>query len=263
MSLVLVVDDDPDIRELIQLNLEAAGYRVATAGDGEQALEAVRDEAPDAVFLDVVMPGVDGWAVLEKLKAESEADLSGIPVFMVTGMSETEHRIRGGIEGALRYITKPFDPADILAAVEETLGPGAPPELELRRRAQTEALRELARHEGGSDTGDTETESTAAPHVRLTRLEHVPREPTASPRARQARERLTELTTKQLLLLEALSGGSPVTTVARHLEMSRSNVYASLRRISRKLGLTGTDELLSLIRQGALVELRSRPGGTR
>ncbi len=257
MPLVLVVDDEPDIRELIQINLEGAGYRVATAGSGEEALEAVGREAPDAIFLDVMMPGVDGWKVLEQLKAGSEHDLSKIPVFMVTGMSEFEHRLRGGIEGALRYITKPFEPTELLRAVEDVLGPGAPPEPELRRRVQTEALEELARHERGEDAGVVE------PRVRLTRLEHTPAEPAASPRVRQARERLAELTTKQLLLVEALAGGSPVTTVARHLEMSRSNVYASLRRISRKLGLSGTDELLAMVRRGGLLDSRARPGRAR
>ncbi len=257
MPLVLVVDDEPDIRDLIQINLEGAGYRVATASSGEEALEAVDREAPDAIFLDVMMPGVDGWSVLENLKAASGHDLSDIPVFMVTGMSETEHRLRGGIEGALRYITKPFDPLELITAIEEVLGPGAPSEPELRRRVQTEALEEIARHERGDESSGHE------PRVRLTRLEHTPAEPAASPRVRQARERLTELTTKQMLLLEALAGGSPVTTVARHLEMSRSNVYASLRRISRKLGLSGTDELLGMIRRGGLVDSSARPGRAR
>lgn len=254
---MLVVDDEPDIRELIQINLEGAGYRVATACSGEEALEAVGREAPDAIFLDVMMPGVDGWSVLEQLKARSERDLSNIPVFMVTGMSETEHRLRGGIEGALRYITKPFDPLELLTAIEEVLGPGAPSEPELRRRVQTEALEELARYERG------EVSSADEPRVRLTRLERVPVERAASPRVRQARERLAELTTKQLLLLEALAGGTPVTTVARHLEMSRSNVYASLRRISRRLGLSGTDELLGMIRRGGLLDPSAHPGHAR
>lgn len=257
MALVLVVDDDADIRELIQINLESAGFRVVLAANGQEALHAVGVEEPDAIFLDVMMPGVDGWTVLEELKDETGADLSKIPVFMVSAMREVEHRVRGGIEGALRYITKPFNPAELVQALRDVLGPDAPPEPELRRKARTEALEELARHESGDPVGD----GSAAPRVRLTRLERTPTAPAASPRTRQARERLAELTDKQLLLLEALAGGSPVTTVSRHLEMSRSNVYASLRRISRKLGLTGTDELLGILRSGALVE--SRSGGRR
>ncbi|MEZ5171702.1 MAG: response regulator [Acidimicrobiia bacterium] len=261
MALVLVVDDDADIRELIQINLESAGFRVSTAGNGREALEAVREEAPDAVFLDVMMPGVDGWTVLEELKSGTSADFSAIPVFMVSAMRGVEHRVKGGIEGALRYITKPFNPSDLVAALRDVLGPGAPAESELRRQARTEALEELARHESGVPEEGEPTPDGAAPRVRLTRLEHTPSAPASSPRLRLARERLSELTDKQLLLLEALAGGSPVTTVARHLEMSRSNVYAGLRRISRKLGFTGTDELLGVLRSGGLVE--SRSGGPR
>jgi len=84
MALVLVVDDEPDIRELVRINLEQAGHRVVTAADGDEALASVRHEPPDALFLDVRMPGTDGWAVLEELKAGSRRDLSEIPVFMLT-----------------------------------------------------------------------------------------------------------------------------------------------------------------------------------
>src|SRR5680860_6476 len=123
MALVLVVDDDPDIRELIQVNLEAGGYRVVTAGNGKEALDLVKSEAPDAMFLDLMMPGVDCWAVLEELKANSPADLSEIPIFMVTGRTEAESRLRSGIEGALEYITKPFEPDDLTAALARVLDP--------------------------------------------------------------------------------------------------------------------------------------------
>ena len=123
MALVLVVDDEPDIRELVRINLEQAGHRVVTAADGSEALARVREETPDALFLDVRMPGVDGWAVLEELKAASFGDVSEIPVFMVTAADEAESRLRGGIEGALQYITKPFDPRDLVDALDRTLRP--------------------------------------------------------------------------------------------------------------------------------------------
>ena len=71
MALVLVVDDEPDIRDLVRINLEQAGHRVVTAADGDEALASVRREPPDALFLDVRMPGTDGWTVLEELKAGS------------------------------------------------------------------------------------------------------------------------------------------------------------------------------------------------
>ena len=136
MALVLVVDDEPDIRELVRINLEQAGHRVVTAADGDEALASVRHAPPDALFLDVRMPGTDGWAVLEELKAGSRRDLSEIPVFMLTAADEPEARLRGGIQGALQYITKPFDPRGLVELVEQTLSHAAPSERELRRKVQ-------------------------------------------------------------------------------------------------------------------------------
>ncbi|MGH9013407.1 MAG: response regulator transcription factor [Acidimicrobiia bacterium] len=154
MALVLVVDDEPDVLELIRVNLPVAGHRVILASDGAEALEAVRREAPDAIFLDVMMPGVDGWDVLETLKTRSGQDLSSIPVFMVTARTEPEHHLRGGIEGALRYITKPFDPEKLVEELEVALAPSAPPEPEQRQAVQKASLEELARRDrmGGSIT---------------------------------------------------------------------------------------------------------------
>jgi DNA-binding response OmpR family regulator len=263
MALVLVVDDEPDIRELVRVNLEQAGHRVVTAADGAEALALVREETPEALFLDVRMPGVDGWKVLEELKAGGPSDLSEIPVFMVTAADEPEARLRGGIQGALQYITKPFDPRDLVDALEKALDPAAPPEPEQRSKARRDSLEAFARYEKTGTPGDGEGESdTAEPRVRLTRLEHSPTSPSPAPRIRAARDRIGELTPKQRHLLEALSTRTPVTVVAQQLGISRSNVYASLRRIGRKLGLKGTNELLALLRQGALLDARAGPTGS-
>jgi DNA-binding response OmpR family regulator len=258
MALVLVVDDEPDIRDLIQMNLELAGHEVITAADGRQALEAVRATLPDAILLDLMMPEVDGWAVLDELKARSGRDLSEIPVFMVTARSEPQNRLRGGIEGALRYITKPFDPAQLVEMLAEALAPSAPPEPQQRREVQHAAMEELARREVAG--GGEPPPARAEPRVRITRLEHAPSSSSPSPRLANARAKLTELSTKQRQLLEALATRTPVTGVAQQLGMSRSNVYASLRRIARKLGLKGTNELLALVRQGALLGPGTGPG---
>ena len=255
MPLVLVVDDEPDIRELLKVNLELAGHRVITANDGREALAAVQRELPDAILLDLMMPEVDGWDVIEQLKTRSGRDLSEIPVFMVTARDEAHHRIRGGIEGALRYITKPFDPEQLVAELASALSPAAPPEPVQRRHVRNSSLEELARREraGGMD----DSKPVSEPRVRLTRLEHAPAASSPSPRLRNARDQVNELSAKQRQLLEALATRTPVTAVAQQLGMSRSNIYASLRRISRKLGLKGTNELLALLRQGALLV----PGG--
>lgn len=244
---ILVVDDEPDICTVMRINLEAAGYRVRTAATGEEALAALRTDPPDAVFLDVMLPGVDGWSVLQELKTSSNRQLAEVPVFLVTAMVEDEQRMRGGIEGALRYITKPFDPSELIQALESVLGPGAGSEPEQRRRVQAAALEALARAEGG------ERESTAGPRVRITRLEQVPPVPSPVPRLREAKARVADLTPRQRELLEMLAAGTPVTAVAQQLGMSRSNVYAGLRRISRRLGLKGTNELLAVVRQGELL----------
>jgi two-component system OmpR family response regulator len=250
MPLVLVVDDEPDIRELLKVNLELAGHQVITANDGREALAAVQREAPDAILLDLMMPEVDGWHVIEQLKASSGRDLSEIPVFMVTARDEPHHRLRGGIEGALRYITKPFDPEELVAELADALSPGAPPEPAQRREVRNSSLEELARRERA---GDLEPAPPAEPRVRITRLEHAPAASSPSPRLRHARQQVHELSAKQRQLLEALATRTPVTAVAQQLGMSRSNIYASLRRIARKLGLKGTNELLALVRQGALL----------
>src|SRR5215210_1115472 len=121
MATVLVVDDEPDILELIKVNLELDGHRVLTALGGAEALVRVKDEHPDLILLDVMMPGVDGWTVLGEIKAETEVDVSSIPVLMVTARSAQDDRIRGGIEGAIRYITKPFSPTDLRQEVRDAL----------------------------------------------------------------------------------------------------------------------------------------------
>lgn len=232
--LVLVVDDEDDIRELIRVNVEAAGYRVATAADGDEAIAAVRERRPDAIFLDVLMPGVDGWTVLRTLKA-AEPDLATVPVVMVTALTGTDDRLLGAIEGAVRYLTKPFRPGELVGTLTELLSPGAPPEEELRRAVRTDALERLARMEAGSEG------TPRGPRVHLTRLEH-----TAAARVRRppnpAPERVLTARQRELLAIVRDAGG--VTAAATRLGTSRSNVYAGLRRIVERLGLRDTTELM-------------------
>jgi DNA-binding response OmpR family regulator len=260
----MVVDDDPDIRTIVTVNLEGAGHRVLAAASAAEALALLAEEVPDVVFLDLMMPDVDGWAVLQELKSPRNRRLSEVPVFLLAALVDDAHRWRGGIEGALDHITKPFDPSDLLRAVDAVCGPGAPPEPELRRRVRAASLRELARHERGAGPPGTGPGSgtTGTVGVHLTRLEpQVPAtQPAPSPRLREARARLGSLTPKQRRILEHLAAGRSVTAVAAELGMSRSNVYAGLRRIGRRLGLYGTDELLGLLRSGELLA-PDLPGG--
>src|SRR5436305_12267662 len=174
MATVLAVDDEEDILTIIRHNLEHEGHRVLTAPNGDRALEIVRDEQPDVVVLDVMMPGTDGWGVLNRIKAERE-ELARIPVLMLTARAADEDRSRGGIEGAIRYLTKPFSPRDLCTEVAAALE--GEPEPGKRRKVQKESPTQLARLEqkssspGSRRSGD-DGATAAGPHV--TRLEHVP-----------------------------------------------------------------------------------------
>ena len=113
---VLIVDDDPAARDLLTTNLKAAGYRLLHAASGEEALKLARTARPDAITLDVVMPKMDGWAVLSALKADVE--LSDIPVVMVTVLAE---RGLGLSLGAVDVLTKPVDRGDLMAVLHRLL----------------------------------------------------------------------------------------------------------------------------------------------
>ncbi|MCU1374467.1 MAG: phoP [Actinomycetia bacterium] len=248
MATILVVDDEPDIRALVQLNLELDGHRVITAANGAEALELIADEVPDVMLLDLMMPEVDGWTVLETIKAASDLDVNRIPVLMLTANDAADARVRGGIEGAIRFMTKPFSPGTLRDEVRAALE--GDPEPTKRRRAQQAALEQLARIEKGTDVHDV----SVRPH--LTRLEHRPAPATEPKQVLAAREKLPTLTDKQRELLERLAAATSVSDAATDLGVSRSNVYASLRRISRKLGVPSVPELLGLVRDRTLA-----PGG--
>ncbi len=245
MALVLAVDDEEDILEIIRVNLELEGHRVVLAHDGHEALEQAKQHRPDLVLLDVMMPGMDGWEVLTALKNDATLELSEVPVLMLTARTADEDRVRGGIEGAIRYLTKPFLPDVLVEEVAAALE--GDPEPVKRRAAQKEALQHLARIEKGNPAADT----SVRPH--LTRLERAP-EPEPEPaRVRAIREKLGELSDKQRQLLAVLRSTPSVSQAAGELDVSRSNVYASLRRISRKLGTQSVPELLALVREGDLL----------
>lgn len=249
MPRVLVVDDEPDIRDVIRINLEAEGYEVTTAADGASALRAAADRRPDAIFLDVLMPGLDGWAVLRELKA-ADARLADVPVVMVTALSQSEERLRGAIEGAVRYLTKPFHPRDLLSALDDVLGPDAPPEEVMRRQVRQTALESLARIEAGRNN----PVSARGPRVHLTRLEHGTVRALPPVEVSEARARLSELTPKQRELLELLRDSGGVTAAAERLQTSRSNIYGSLRRVVHRLGLRTTSQLLRMLSAGELLD---------
>lgn len=117
---ILAVDDDIDILELVEASLTADGFDVITASDGRGALESAKDYAPDLILLDLMMPEMDGFEVIERLK--SDAATRTIPVIMLTAKAQTHEKIQGLRSGADDYITKPFQLDELTARVEAVLG---------------------------------------------------------------------------------------------------------------------------------------------
>jgi DNA-binding response OmpR family regulator len=116
MRQVLVVDDEPHIRAVLRGYLEAAGFAVAEAGDGESAVEEVRRQPPDLVLLDIVLPGIDGLEALRQLRTFSD-----VYVILVTARTEEVDKLVGLGVGADDYITKPFSPREVAARVKAVL----------------------------------------------------------------------------------------------------------------------------------------------
>jgi excisionase family DNA binding protein len=108
--LVLVVDDDPSLREFVRLNLELEGYSVREAGSAEEALNAIDDQAPALVLLDVVMPGVDGWQMLQRMQER----YGSIPVIMFSGKVDESTPGDAERRGARGFVGKPFDPQQLI-----------------------------------------------------------------------------------------------------------------------------------------------------
>src|SRR5438105_189764 len=119
MTKVLVIDDEAPIRLLCRVNLEAEGMDVVEAADGPTGLEKARDDQPDVVLLDVMMPGLDGWRVAEQLlEAEQTRD---IPIIFLTARAEFRDRAKGLDIGGVDYVTKPFNPLELAPLVRRML----------------------------------------------------------------------------------------------------------------------------------------------
>jgi len=136
MGRVLVVDDERAIVKLIEVNLRLEKYEVITATDGFQALQQVRDRRPDLIILDIMMPRMDGWEVLRRVR--QDAVTQDIPVVVLTARTGDTDILQGWHLGADEYITKPFSPIALVKTVEMVLE--RTPE-ERRARREREILR--------------------------------------------------------------------------------------------------------------------------
>jgi len=117
---IMVVDDEPYIARVIKFKLEQEGYTVISANDGQSGLQKIKEEKPDMVLLDVMMPGLSGYEVCQKIK--QDAELAGIPVVILTAKGQERDREQGLTMGASDYITKPFSPNRLLELVKNMIG---------------------------------------------------------------------------------------------------------------------------------------------
>lgn len=115
MSEILVIEDETAIRELVRLNCELAGYIVREAADGLEGLNEVRKQAPDLVLLDIMLPKMDGYALLSAIKKEN------VPVIFLTAKDSTNDKVKGLELGADDYIAKPFESLELLARIKAVL----------------------------------------------------------------------------------------------------------------------------------------------
>ncbi|MCA9959640.1 MAG: response regulator [Chloroflexota bacterium] len=116
---VLVVDDEPMARTLLRLMLVRAGFNVVEAEDGFDALAKVKKNRPDIILLDVMMPGIDGFAVCESLR--NEADTASLPIIMLSAKTDLSSISKGLRVGATKYLTKPISPDELTRHVQEAL----------------------------------------------------------------------------------------------------------------------------------------------
>jgi DNA-binding response OmpR family regulator len=141
MPKVLVIDDEAPIRLLCRVNLEAEKMAVLEAEEGASGLELARSERPDVILLDVMMPGMDGWEVLQRLLDDEET--SEIPIVFLTARAELRDRARGLDLGGVDYVTKPFNPIELAPLVRSVLERVARGEREALRRERIAELRDL------------------------------------------------------------------------------------------------------------------------
>ena len=113
---ILVVDDEERMVRFIRLNLEHDGYLVSEAFNGKQAMQKLREALPDLILLDVMMPDLDGFEVLEMIR-----EISNVPIIMLTAKGEEDDRVRGLEKGADDYVTKPFSPRELVSRVKAVL----------------------------------------------------------------------------------------------------------------------------------------------
>lgn len=139
LSKVLIADDEPTIRQLLETNLFLEGFTALAASDGREALEKIFSEHPEVVLLDLMMPGMDGWQVLDELRAAAWKPR----VIVLSAKAADSSKLKGWLKGCDDYVTKPFDLDDLLGRIHDVQASSAE-DISRRRREAIEALEAAA-----------------------------------------------------------------------------------------------------------------------
>lgn len=141
---ILIVDDEPDIVELVEFNFKGAGFEVISAGDGNEALRKVRADRPDLILLDLMLPGIDGMEVCKTLRREPAT--ANLPIIILTAKAGEIDRVLGLELGADDYVTKPFSPRELILRVKSILRRGQPAETPKELMHIEDLVIDLPRH---------------------------------------------------------------------------------------------------------------------
>jgi len=224
---LLLVDDEPGLRTAVQAYLEDEGFEVTTAVDGEEGFSKAQQMLPDVVISDVMMPRLDGYGLLKKLRADER--LGGTPVIFLTAKGMTADRTQGYLAGVDDYIPKPFDPDELVARVRNVA------------QRQQRLLQEAARF-ADTDMGQMAKQITEIRSL-LAQAEALPsNEPVVH-----------NFTPREASVLQLVAEGLMNKEIARQLETSIRNVEKYVSRLFNKTGTSSRTELVRYALEHRLV----------
>ena len=225
---LLLVDDEPGLRTAVQAYLEDEGFQVTTAVDGEDGWAKAQELLPDVVISDVMMPRLDGYGLLRKLREDER--LGGTPVIFLTAKGMTADRIEGFQAGCDDYIPKPFDPDELVARVHNVV------------KRQERLLTEAARF-ADADIGQMAKQIT---EIRSLLATGGSKQPAAAVKH--------EFTPREASVLQLVAEGMMNKEIARRLETSIRNVEKYVSRLFAKTGTASRTELVRYALENGLVE---------
>ncbi len=236
---VLLVDDEPGLRDAVQAYLEDSDFEVTAAANAQQAFQVLSTAQPDLVISDIMMPGMDGFQFLEELR-KLEA-YTHVPVVFLTAKGMTTDRIQGYRAGVDAYLPKPFDPEELVAIVENLIERSqamAPPAVVARELA---SIRELISESTGHSSGPegAVTEGSVTP-------QHKPTQPPPIQ---------VEFTPREQEVLEKVAEGLMNKEIAKQLQTSVRNVEKYVTRLLNKTGTSSRTELVRYALTYGLISL--------